>query len=183
MKNIMCLVLPTRNFIIFDAILLPFKFVVSVRSSLSSHNEGCIKSSIINREKRTVQSVDSRPLVMKQNHYFLTLDQSWLSKLTISSKPTSQVLSDDRPNRFGQVLAISSALYNDQQLSPYLNDALCKYWWPYVLTIHDLTSSLYKHVRKALSFHRPKKSYRSRCWAKNIKKYIRNPERNVQIRK
>ena len=47
-----------------------------------------------------------------------------MSKLTISSTPTSQVLSDDRLTRFDQ-LAVLSALYNDQQLSPYLNDALC----------------------------------------------------------
>ena len=125
--------------------LLPGKSVVSVRNSLSSQNEDCVdlrsnqstrKYCIncrpsITSDETTSQSVDPRPLETKENRYFLTLDRSWLSKLRVSSTRTHEVLSDDRLNRFGE-LAILSALYNDQQLSLSLNDALYVKSLPYM---------------------------------------------------
>ena len=154
----------TMNFwIIFDAFLLPVKFVAS---ALQNEIHWAFKMRIvlmsfqINREKRIVQTLDLRSRLTKQTHNLLTLDHSYWLKIVITwpsidhdwANPQFRqyrllrYCSDDRPTRFDQ-LAILSALYNDQHLSPYLNDALCKYWWPYVLTIHDLTSLPYMTLR------------------------------------
>ena len=67
----------TMNFLmIFDAFLLPVKFVASVRNSMSSQNEDCIDELSNQSRKRIVQTVDPRSLLTEHNHNLLTLEQS-----------------------------------------------------------------------------------------------------------